>query len=74
MMVDPPVALNDSASYNNGLDNDIYIKYDNGSVFVAAMWPGATSWPDWLHPNAQKFWTEQVQSFFDAGSGVNVDG
>ena len=74
MMVDPPVSLNDSASYNNGLNDDVYIKHTNGTVFVASMWPGATSWVDWLHPNAQKFWSGQVSSFFNADSGVNVDG
>ena len=74
MMVDPPVSLNDSTSYDNGLNDDVYIKYTNGTVFVAAMWPGASSWVDWLHPNAQDFWTGQVTSFFNADTGVNVDG
>ena len=74
MMVDPPVSLNDSTSYNNGLNDDVFLKYDNGSVFVAVMWPGATSWVDWLHPNAQEFWTGEVTSFFDPDTGVNVDG
>ncbi|KAJ7168272.1 putative alpha-glucosidase [Mycena crocata] len=74
VMVDPPVALNDSASYDKGLKDDVYIKYENGSVFVAAMWPGATSWVDWLHPNAQDYWSGEVSSFFDADSGVNIDG
>lgn len=74
MMVDPPVSLNDSTSYDNGLNDDVYIKYANGSVFLAAMWPGASSWVDWLHPNAQTFWTGQVTSFFSAETGVDVDG
>jgi alpha-glucosidase len=74
MMIDPPVSLNDSTSYQNGLNDDVYIRYSNGSVFVAAMWPGATSWVDWLHPNAQKFWTGQVTSFFDPDNGIDVDG
>jgi alpha-glucosidase (family GH31 glycosyl hydrolase) len=74
MMVDPPVSVNDSTSYNNGLSNDVFLKYTNGSVYVAVMWPGATSWVDWLHPNAQEFWTGQMTSFFDPDTGVNVDG
>ena len=74
MMVDPPVSLNDSASYDKGLEDDVYIKHSNGTIFVAAMWPGASSWVDWQHPNAQKFWTDQVSSFFNADTGVNVDG
>ena len=40
VMVDPPVALNDSKSYDNGLQRDIYLKNADGTVFVATMWPG----------------------------------
>jgi alpha-glucosidase len=74
MMVDPPVSMNDSTSYNNGLDADVFIKDDNGTVYVATMWPGAVSYVDWLAPNAQSFWTGQVESFFNADSGINLDG
>uniref|UniRef100_A0A093UWK1 alpha-glucosidase n=1 Tax=Talaromyces marneffei PM1 TaxID=1077442 RepID=A0A093UWK1_TALMA len=74
MMVDPPVSLNDSASYNAAVDLDVLIKYDNGTTFVATMWPGAVSYVDWFHPNAQSYWTGQIESFFDDQSGVGVDG
>jgi hypothetical protein len=40
-MVDPPVALNDSKSYDNALQKDVLIKYANGTVSVATMWPDA---------------------------------
>jgi alpha-glucosidase len=74
MMVDPPVALNDSQSYNRALQDDVFIKHENGTNFVGAMWPGATSFVDWLHPNAQSFWSRQVNSFFNENTGVDVDG
>ncbi|KAF2098633.1 putative sucrase-isomaltase [Rhizodiscina lignyota] len=74
MMVDPPVSLNDSKSYDNGLKYDVFIKHANGTIFVAAMWPGASSWVDWLHPNAQRFWTGEVMSFFNPKSGIDLDG
>jgi alpha-glucosidase len=73
MMVDPPVSMNDSASYNNGLNADAYIKDENGTVFVGTMWPGAVSYVDWLAPGAQPFWTGQVESFFNADTGIDVD-
>jgi alpha-glucosidase len=31
-------------------------------------------WPDWLHPDTQKWWTEEIQKFFDPVTGVDVDG
>ncbi|KAK5676480.1 hypothetical protein LTS10_010781 [Elasticomyces elasticus] len=74
VMVDPPVALNDSKSYENALQKDVLLKRANGTVFVATMWPGATSWVDWLHPNAQDFWDSEVMSFFSEDTGLDVDG
>ncbi|KAK4958489.1 hypothetical protein LTR10_004917 [Elasticomyces elasticus] len=74
VMVDPPVALNDTKSYDNALQKDVLLKRANGTVFVATMWPGATSWVDWLHPNAQDFWDSEVMSFFSEDTGLDVDG
>lgn len=74
MMVDPPVSLNDSASYDAAVNAEVLIKNDDGTTFVATMWPGAVSYVDWLHPNAHSFWSGQIGSFFDDQSGVGVDG
>jgi len=63
VMVDPPVALNDSKSYDNALQKDVLLKDANGEVLVATMWPGATSWVDWLHPNAQGRITQDRRHF-----------
>lgn len=73
MMVDPPVSVNDSTSYNRGLQDDVFFKNSDGSVYLGGMWPGVTTWVDWLHPNAQDFWTAEVASFFNAETGVDVD-
>lgn len=73
MMVDPPVSVNDSTSYNRGLQDDVFFKNSDGSVYLGGIWPGVTTWVDWLHPNAQDFWTAEVASFFNAETGVDVD-
>jgi alpha-glucosidase len=31
-------------------------------------------WPDWLHPNTQEWWTNEIQKFFDPETGVDIDG
>lgn len=74
MMVDPPVSLNDSTSYNNGLDADVFIQYDNGTEFLSVMWPGVVSYVDFFHPNSQDFWSGQIGSFFNDSNGIGVDG
>ncbi|OKL62330.1 putative alpha/beta-glucosidase agdC [Talaromyces atroroseus] len=74
VMVDPPISLNDSKSYDTAVDSGALLKYDNGTYFVATMWPGAVSYIDWFHPNAQSFWSGQIGSFFNDESGIDVDG
>ncbi|KAF2861484.1 glycoside hydrolase family 31 protein [Piedraia hortae CBS 480.64] len=73
VMVDPAVAYQNSSTFNDGLDLDVYVKRTNGSVFEGVVWPGRTVYPDWFHPNAQKFWTNEFAKFFDEGSGVDID-
>lgn len=73
VMVDPPVSVNDSTSYNRGLKDDVFYKNADGSLYLGGMWPGVTAWVDWWHPNAQDFWTAEVTSFFDPETGVDVD-
>lgn len=38
------------------------------------MWPGATAFPDWFHPDIQKYWDKEFNEFFDPGTGVDIDG
>lgn len=74
MMVDPPVSLNDSKSYDTAVESGSLIHWDNGTYFVATMWPGAVSYVDWFDPNALSFWSSQIGSFFNDESGIAVDG
>jgi alpha-glucosidase len=74
VMVDPPVSINDSTSYNNGVDAGVFIQYDNGTEFLAVMWPGAVTMVDYFHPNSQNFWSSQIGSFFSDSNGIGVDG
>ncbi|KAH8695574.1 putative lysosomal alpha-glucosidase [Talaromyces proteolyticus] len=74
IMVDPPISLNDSASYDAGKEKDLYIKWANGTDFVGTMWPGPISYVDFFHPSSSDFWSGQIASFFSDESGVGVDG
>lgn len=74
VMVDPAVAYQDYEAFNNGVKDDIFIKYDNGTIFKGAVWPGTTAFPDWFHPNAQKYWNGEFGAFFNSRTGVDIDG
>lgn len=75
LILDPGVhAFDEVAAYKSGHDLDVFLKAADGTDLLGVQWPGAVAWPDWYHPNAQKWWTEEILNFFDANSGVDIDG
>lgn len=74
VMVDPAVAYEDYLTFNRGVEDDIFLKYENGSLFVGVVWPGPTAFPDWFHPNAQNYWIREFREFFNAEEGIDIDG
>lgn len=74
LMVDPAVARQNYPSYLRGTEKDVWAKEADGSVFKGVVWPGVTVYPDWFANNTQEFWTDEFRRFFDADTGVNIDG
>lgn len=48
MMVDPAVAYTDYPTFNRGVEDGIFLKESNGSVYKAVVWPGVTAYPDFV--------------------------
>lgn len=64
---DPAISSTQSAgsypSWDDGVQQDVFIKSDNGSILIGQVWPGYTAFPDFFSANAQSWWTAQIQSF-----------
>ncbi|KAL1391006.1 glycosyl hydrolases family 31-domain-containing protein [Phyllosticta capitalensis] len=73
MMVDPAVAYKNNTAYDNGAAADVFLKEPGGDYFIGVVWPGATVFPDWFHPNATNYWSGEFARFFSADSGVDID-
>ncbi|GAO15602.1 uncharacterized protein UV8b_04775 [Ustilaginoidea virens] len=73
LMVDPAVAYQDYAPLHVGIQDDIFLKRNNGSVWIGVVWPGVTVFPDWFSKNIAKYWTGMFASFFDKKTGVDID-
>lgn len=58
-------------TYNKGLAANAYIKNPDGSLYIGAVWPGFTVFPDWSAPGTQDWWTE---AFMDWHKEVAYDG
>ena len=81
VMVDPAVfsgtpnsSVEDYQTYQTGVQQDIFLKYENGDIYEGVVWPGPTAFPDWTAPNAQSWWTSEFSKFFSAEDGVDVSG
>ncbi|KAE8344047.1 putative alpha/beta-glucosidase agdC [Aspergillus arachidicola] len=74
VMVDPAVSVSDNGAFNRGLEQGVFLKTQNGSLYKGAVWPGVTAYPDWFHPDIQDYWNSEFSTFFNAETGVDIDG
>ncbi|KAL6229393.1 Alpha/beta-glucosidase agdC [Aspergillus navahoensis] len=73
VMVDPAVAHSMNGAFTRGLERDVFMRKQDGSLYEGAVWPGATVFPDWFHPNTSDYWINEFAMFFDAETGVDID-
>lgn len=73
VMVDPAVAARDYPPYHRGLESDVFILRDNGSVYNGVVWPGLTAYPDWFSENATGYWNNEFANFFSPEKGIDID-
>ncbi|KAI9932221.1 hypothetical protein ASPWEDRAFT_110472 [Aspergillus wentii DTO 134E9] len=74
VMVDPAVSISDNHGYNKGVEKDVFLKTENGSIYKGVVWPGVTAFPDWFHPDVSEYWNGEFDYFFNADTGVDIDG
>lgn len=75
MMLDPGISTDQGYdSYSRGHEQGAYLKAKDGSDYRGVQWAGAVAWPDYQSKEGLSWWTDEIKRFFDAGTGVNVDG
>jgi len=67
-IIDAGVKIEDGYTvYEEGVKNRYFCQREDGSDFVAAVWPGYTHFPDVLNPEARKWFGDQYQVLMDQG-------
>ncbi|KAI1303421.1 glycoside hydrolase family 31 protein [Xylaria venustula] len=74
MMVDPDIAYQDfPGSLQRGIEDNVFLLRANGSVWKGVVWPGVVAFPDWFSENITKFWNNEIGTFFNKDTGVDID-
>lgn len=75
MMVDPAIGTRAgvSGAYERGSIADVWLKGPDGQPHIGIVWPGTVVFPDWFHPSAQPFWTDEFKRFFNPNDGIDID-
>jgi alpha-glucosidase len=80
VMVDPAMAALPADEYPSlarSEEQNVLLKNEDGSAYTGVVWPGATVFPDWSHPNTTAWWVDEFQRFFTEDtidiSGVWLD-
>jgi len=63
-IIDAGIKIGDGFAYNEGLKRNVYVKTPTGKDFVGAVWPGATTFVDFLHPNATQYWQDMLDRLY----------
>jgi alpha-glucosidase (family GH31 glycosyl hydrolase) len=50
-------------AYEDGLNQDVFIKTDAGDVFTGQVWPDDAAFPDWFAPNTAAWWSKWLSDF-----------
>lgn len=70
----PNMTADDYETLQSGMDQQVFLHYDNGDLYQGVVWPGPTAFPDWTAENAQSWWTAEFARFFDPETGVDISG
>ena len=53
--------------YDSGLQEDCFCRKENGDLFVGAVWPGRSCFPDFLNADARAWFGRQYKVLLDEG-------
>lgn len=71
VIMDPGIKTEPGYSpYDEGLEKDLFVKYPDGKVYEAQVWPGWCAFPDYTKKETRSWWAEKMAFYTEAG----VDG
>ncbi|KAN0082905.1 glycoside hydrolase family 31 protein [Tylopilus felleus] len=57
--------------FTRGVEQDVWVRNPDGSLYIDAVWPGYTVFPDWFSTKVQSFWREALTNWSELGVGFS---
>lgn len=68
VMCDPGIKVEEGYdTYDDGVAEDVFIKYPDGSYYTGQVWPGWCHFPDFTSAKTREWWKEKFQNYVDLG-------
>jgi alpha-glucosidase len=68
VMCDPGIKVEPGyKAYDDGISDDVFLKYPDGKPYSGQVWPGWCHFPDFTNPKTRDWWTAQLKQYVDTG-------
>ncbi|MBO5136688.1 MAG: glycoside hydrolase family 31 protein [Clostridia bacterium] len=54
--------------YDQAIENDYFIKDNDGNVYINEVWPGEAAFPDFSNPEVRNWWADLQKEMIDFGA------
>ena len=68
IILDPGIKTEKSyRPYEEGLQQDLFVKYPDGTAYEGQVWPGWSHFPDFTHPDTRNWWGNFMKDLAEVG-------
>lgn len=68
VILDPGIATKPGyGTYDRGIEEDVFVKYPDGSRFEAGVWPGNSHFTDFTSKKGRDWWAKELKFYTDLG-------
>lgn len=68
VICDPGIKVEEGyKAYEEGVRDDVFMKYQDGSYYSGQVWPGWCHFPDFTNAKARKWWKDHLKEYTNVG-------
>lgn len=68
VILDPGIATREGyGTYERGVQEDVFVKYPDGSRYEASVWPGNSHFTDFTSQKGRNWWADELKFYTDLG-------